>query len=459
MTDRARMLKTLTLSATAGLVALVAGVAPATAREIQVGSRGPGPDQFDSINVQQFGPKKPDSVLVLMPGTAGGAGDFTANAKELTAKVDGLAVWALDRRSQVLEDTGTFTKALDDEISPDDAFDYYLGWLTNGGTPAGHYNFLDTSTVPFAKRWGMKVALKDARQVVKQARDTVGGKGEVFLGGHSLGASLSAAYAAWDFDGKPGYKDLDGIVMIDGGLLGSFDAYDKQQAEEQVATLDDQPFLDLLGIGVPEAAGLFAEAGAIFALKDPDGSATTLQNFPLLPADFKPPVPATNEAAFGYAFDRDTSPPALGLLHVNAGTLAASGNPRPWVDGGVTTAANLAAGFGQEPANGVEWFFPRRLTIDTNGANQMKQNDVAKYLGLRLTHTDQIDIPIYAFQSDLTDGAVLKGAERLVKRAKTTKKQSMLVDGDPAYSHLDPLLATPGKNKFTRTVAKFLKEN
>ena len=119
----------------------------------------------------------------------------------------------------------------------------------------------------------------------------------------------------------------------------------------------------------------------------------------------------------------------------------------------------LAKGFGQEPANGVEWFFPRRLTIDTNGANQMKQNAVAKYLGLRLKHTNQIDIPIYAFQSDLTDGAVLKGAERLVKRAKTTKKQSMLVDGDPAYSHLDPLLATPGKNKFTKTVAKFIKQN
>ena len=84
---------------------------------------------------------------------------------------------------------------------------------------------------------------------------------------------------------------------------------------------------------------------------------------------------------------------------------------------------------------------------------------VAKYLGLRLTHTDEIDIPIYAFQTDLTNGAVLKGAERLVKKAATTKKQSMLVDGDPSYSHLDPLLATPGKNKFTKTVAKFIKAN
>jgi len=454
----ARLLKTTIVAATTALLAGAAATS-ASAREIQVPSKGPGPAQFDSVTVQQFGPKKPDRVLVLMPGTSGGAGDFTANAEELTKKIDGLAVWAIDRRSQVLEDTGTFEKALKGEITPEAAFDYYLGWLTDSTPPAQHYNFFDSSTVPFAKKWGMKVALEDARQVVKQAHDAAGKKGEVFLGGHSLGASLAAAYAAWDFNGKPGYKDVDGIVMIDGGLLGSFDAYNKQQAEEQVATLDDEPFLDLLGIGVPEASGLFAEAGAIFAIKEPDAPSTVLQNYPLLPADFKPPVPATNEAAFAYAFDRDTSPAALALLHVNAGSLAPSGDPRAWVDGGVTTAKNLAAGFGQEPANGVEWFFPRRLTIDTNGANAMKQNDVAKFLGLRLTHTNEIDIPIYAFQTDLTNGAVLKGAEKLVKRAQTTKKQSMLVDGDPAYSHLDPLLATPGKNKFTKTVAKFIKEN
>ena len=58
------------------------------------------------------------------------------------------------------------------------------------------------------------------------------------------------------------------------------------------------------------------------------GPATTLQGYPLLPAEFKPPVPATNRAVFGYAFDRDTSPPELGLLHVNAGGLAAS----TWLD-------------------------------------------------------------------------------------------------------------------------------
>ncbi|UJA19440.1 alpha/beta fold hydrolase [Thermoleophilia bacterium SCSIO 60948] len=429
----------------------------ADARSIRVASPGPGPDEFDGVDVYQYGPKKPRKVLVLMPGTSGGAGNFALVAKDLVRRVDGLAVWALDRRSQPLEDTSRFEQALAGEITPDAAFDYYLGWITNGGEPTDHYRFFDTDDAPYAVDWGMQTALDDARAVVRKAKAAGPKRPKVYLGGHSLGASLAAAYAAWDFDGRAGFEDLAGIVMIDGGLLGSFDAYDLEQAQEQMATLEDDPFLDLLGIGIPESAGLFAEAGAIFARLDPDGAATTLQEFPLLPASFKPDVPVTSRALLGYVFDRDTSPQDLRLLHVNAGGLADQGDPRDWVEGGVTTSAALAKTFGREPANGVEWFFPRRLTIDTNGANQMRQNEVAEYLGLRLEHTNEIDIPIYAFQTDLTNGGVLMGAERLVRRARTTSKQSLLVDGDPRFSHLDPLTATPSKNLFAKTVASFLR--
>jgi pimeloyl-ACP methyl ester carboxylesterase len=444
------------IAAIACASALVAA-APASAAEkqIQVKSNGPGPSQFDSIDVHTFGPKNPKQVLVLMPGTQGGAGDFTLTARELVDRRKGLAVWAIDRRSQVLEDTGNFAAADRGEIGLQEMYDYYLGWLTNGGTPAEHFNFLDTSTVPFAQDWGMEVALEDARAVVRKA-----GKGgrSVLLGGHSLGASLAAAYAAWDFGGNAGFKDVDGIVLIDGGLLGSFDAFDLEQAQAQVETLDEQPFLDLLGIGIPEAAGLFAEIGGLYAKHDPMGDAATLQNSPLLPEEFKPPVPVTNRGLFGYAFDRDTSPESLGLLHVNAGGLADSGDPRDWVDGGVTPIANLAETFGQEPANATEWYFPRRLTIDTNGANDMRQNDVAKFLGLRLKHTKRINVPIYAFQTDLTEGGVLRGANELVKQAKTKKKDSMLVDGAPEQSHLDPLTAAAGENEFLDTVEDFIGE-
>lgn len=437
-----------------GCLAVSATPAAAADRLVTYASDGPGPEQFDHVYARQIGPSKADRVLVLMPGTQGGAGDFTLLAHDLIKRVDDLQVWSIDRRSQVLEDTGMFAKALDGEATLEEMFDYYLGWITNGGTPADHYDFLDPDTVPFAREWGMETALDDARKVVRAA----GKKGrQVILGGHSLGASLTAAYGAWDFNGKPGFKDVDGLVLIDGGLLGSFDAYDLAQAQQQIAELEtSNPFLDLLGTGIPEAAGLLAETGAINAVLDPSGPATALQTFPLLPSVFDPGPPVTNRGLVGNAFDRDTSPPELTLLHVNAGRLGASGDPRDWEDGGVTPVSRLAENFGQEPSNGVEWYFPKRLTIDTNGANDLVQNDVTDYLGLRLFHVRKINVPIYAFQTDLTNGGVLGGARALVKKARTKKRDSMLVNGAPEQSHLDPLTAAPKKNEFLHTVVDFL---
>ena len=68
-------------------------------------------------------------------------------------------------------------------------------------------------------------------------------------------------------------------------------------------------------------------------------------------------------------------------------------------------------------------------------------------------------MPIYAFQTDLTNGGVLRGAKALVKQAKTAKKDSMLVDGAPEQSHLDPLTAAAGDNEFLDTVEKFISAN
>src|SRR5687768_3140121 len=108
MTERAaRLIRTTMLVAVIGLL-LGAASAAAASRQIEVASKGPGPAQFDHVDVHQYGPKKPKRVLVLMPGTNAGAGNFTAVAKDLVKRVDGLAVWNVDRRSQVLEQTEVF---------------------------------------------------------------------------------------------------------------------------------------------------------------------------------------------------------------------------------------------------------------------------------------------------------------------------------------------------------------
>ena len=116
----------------------------------------------------------------------------------------------------------------------------------------------------------MNVAVEDIRKVVKAA-----GKGgrTVVLGGHSLGGSITTAYATWDFNGKPGAKDLAGLVYIDGGSLGGTPPT-AEQAQASLDRLQDpsqSPFLDLLGLGVPWAAGVFNAVGSTAGLEDPDG--------------------------------------------------------------------------------------------------------------------------------------------------------------------------------------------
>jgi hypothetical protein len=445
------------VAAALALGLLAPPAAPARERMVAIKAPpAPGPASYDRVFVRQFGPAGGRKVLVLMPGTIGGAGSFTLIARELVKRIHGLQVWAIDRRTQVLEDTSMFRAALRGTVGLQEMFDYYLGWI-DGATPPTHWANRDPNNFPFARGWGMKVALSDARAVVRRARR--GGR-EVVLGGHSLGASLTAAYGAWDFAGRPGFRQLEGLVLIDGGLLGTFRSI-RTRAEAQQALADlagSSPFFDLLGLGVPEAAGVFAEVGGIYAGRAPTGSAQTLQDFSLLPPALNPPFTVTNRALLGYAFDRDTSPAELSLIHVNAGGLAGSGDPRDWVDGGVTPVARLAATFGQEPSNGVEWYFPRRLTIDTNGASAMRRDAAAKVLGLRLFHTRRIDLPIYAIETDLAGGEVLRGARRLIRRARTTRRESKLVDVDPLFSHLDPLIAAPSRNRFLKTVVPFLRK-
>lgn len=445
----------LVAAAFAAAVLVTAGPAAAagTTTTIQ-GTDAPGtPPELNKVFVTKFGPSKADRVLVLVPGTIGGAGDFTLVAEEIASRVPDLQVWALDRRSQALEDTSLFSQALNGQASPDQAFDYYLRWLVDSSIQP-HYQPLDVGQFPFASEWGLEVALEDLRNVVKAA-----GKGgrEVILGGHSLGASTAVAYSTWAFGKRPGYRDIDGLVLIDGGLLGTFDGFTAEQAQAQLDTLASQPFADLLGLGLPWTAGVFAESGALYAKLAPTAQSTA-QQFPLLPPQFNPGFPVTNRGLLGYAFDADTSPQSLALIHVRSGQLAASGDPRDWVDGEVTPIARLADTFAQEPANGVEWYFPRRLTIDVNGADRLKRNAVTKLLGLRPFHTRDVDVPLYAFQTSLTQGDVLAGARRFVKRSAIRNGDATYVDGSATTAHLDPLTAAPETNQFLDTVVPFLKD-
>ena len=443
--------------------ALAAGsAAAATTVTLPVGAAPGTPAKYNKVFVTKYGPASAKRVLVLVPGTIGGAGDFSLLGPELVKHVPGLAVWAMDRREQALEDSSRMQQALDGTIPVQKAFDYYLGWIADQ-TITTHYQPLMGKDYAFMKNWGMQVNMNDLRRVVLAA-----GKGgrKVILGGHSLGASFAAGYAAWDFAGKPGYKDIAGIVAIDGGLLGSFDSITSAaQAKAALAKLDvtaknpDGPWANLLKLpGFPWTTGAFAELGALAALTAP-GERSAFQDFALLPAQFKPPVPATNEGLLGYAFDASTSPKALSLIQVRAGNLAATGDPRPWQNGEVTPIQNLARGFGGGKVDGVDWYYPSRLNVDTNAASPMTATAAAKALGLRLKWLSKVDIPYYAFQTSLTGrrNGVVNGAKAFARKSKVPKGGLVIVDGKATTSHLDPLFAAPATNQFLKTVVPFLK--
>src|SRR3954451_7924457 len=436
----------------AAILACLILPAAASAAEVRTTVPGwagaPGPARDDKQEVTKFGSPRAKTVLVLVPGTNGGRGDFTLTAREIVARVPGVQVWAVDRRSQQLEDTTVFARALRGQVSLRQMFDYYAGWIADPSIQP-HYQPPDPATLGFAAGWGLRVQLEDVRRVVQQARR--GGR-RVVLGGHSLGASVAVAYASWDFAGHPGYKDLAGVVLVDGGLRGSFDSANLGQARERLAAIRKQPFLDLLGLGLPWVTGVLAETGAVLALKDPTAPSMA-QDFAFLPAQFKPPIPATNRGLFGYAFDESTSPASLSLIHVRAGSLSAGGD---WGDGEVTPLRRLAETFGQEPANAVEWFYPARLNLDVDAASPLAQNAAARLLGLRLRWSRSVDLPVYALQSSLTKGAVLRGARSFVRRARTPPDRAVYVDASAEQSHLDPLTAAPDRNVYLRTVAPFL---
>jgi hypothetical protein len=367
-------------------------------------------------------------------------------ARAIVGRLPGWKVWSVDRRENRLEDHSVLRPVVGRDRPAQDAFRYYLESLTDTSiTP----RFAPVTDAPYARRWGMGVAVRDLRNVVRAARR--GGR-TVVLGGHSLGATIAIAYATWDFRGRAGAQDLAGLVLIDGGSGGA--PIRRSEAREQLEQLGgESPFLDLSGFGLPWAIGVLNAVGSTLVVQEPDAPAL-LAAWQPLPANLRPPVPATNAAGYGYAVDNDTSPPNLALVRMHIGALAAAGDPRPWADGELGTVARAAEMFsGIVGIDGTAWYHPRRLSIDGQAVAGGVANPAQRLLGVRATHGRDLELPIYAIETSLGAGRVLKGARALARRSDVPVT---LVDRHTTYDHIDPLSALPGRNAFVKTVIPFL---
>jgi pimeloyl-ACP methyl ester carboxylesterase len=336
------------VAALAALGAVAAASAPPATAAVEFerlqGFAAPGtPAKLNKVGVLKVGSPRARNVLILNPGTSSSAAYFAPLAKDIVRRARGWQVWGVERRENLLEDHSLINRAKAGRASNQRVFDYYLGYLTKPEV-IDHFRSIPDSEVPFARRWGMRVEVEDLRRVVRAAR-RLGGK--VVMGGHSLGGSITTAYATWDFRSRAGARDLAGLVYIDGG--SSPTPLTAEEASQRLTQLETgSPWLSFGGISAP-FAGLFNVVASTGVLRDPNG-VSELQTWPLLPANLKPPAPTTNIAQYGFALDTETSPPALVAAQAHLGRLASRGARR--AGSGPASSRRSAATPGCSPAPG-----------------------------------------------------------------------------------------------------------
>ncbi|MFF4008554.1 alpha/beta hydrolase [Streptomyces sp. NPDC001717] len=422
--------------AAAAALLLATGTAPAASaapaprpsvREAYVSLRGadaPGPAAEDRIRVLKAGSPRARQVLVLEPGQFAAAGSLAPVARQLAARLPDTEVWAVDRREQNLADLDGF------RLPPDRAAEHYLG---------GHYRSRSPQSAPYVGEWGLAVELADLRRVVLAARD--GGRRQVVLGGHSWGGTIALAYAGWDFDGRPGHRDLSGLLLIDAGVHDAFAGegityrLTAEQADARRARIEGgEVFDEALNMGRTETYAILMQLAGGYATAAPDRPSELAAH---LPAWLRPPAGTgvTNAGLVEWLY---ATHPMVPDISVN-----------PDFTPPAALARALAA---PEPAL-YQWYWPSRLTLDLEAADAFADTDVARRLGLRLRHTREIDVPLYSFQTGLTHGTVNASARWLVGQSRIT---SATYAENEAMTHLDPLFASPGRNAFVDTAVPFL---
>ncbi len=447
------------------VVAFAFGIGAQSATALNVtwmqGAVAPGtPARYDKVGVLKVGAPSARNVLVLEPGTSAAAAYFVPLAKWIVSKLPGWQLWAVQRRESLLEDQSELNLAKQGRANAVQVFDYYLGWITDKSVtdhmPAG---FLSLGPA-YAKDWGMNVAVGDLRRVIAAARK-LGGK--VVLGGHSLGGSVVTAYATWDFGGHAGADGLSGLVYDDGGSGPAESASTARAALAQLDAPSATPWLAFGGITAP-FAGLLTDTGAMSVLQAPNAPSLG-QQFPLLPADLKPSVSATNEAQYGYALNVGTSPMSLiaAQAHLGRGISARTvGGYHPWNGAGALTPivrfAQMFAGAGILGAGGTEWYFPQRLTDDTaavgNGIANPAQHvlDLHATMGRHLPHS----LRILAISTALGGSRVLDAARVLARQSGIPARNLTLINRQHTYAHNDPAGAYPN-NVFFDELVPFLR--
>jgi hypothetical protein len=446
----------------AALAAPAVQAAPATKFTRVAGLKVAGtPAKYDKVGVLQIGSAKAKNILVLNPGTSASAAYFAPLARSIVQQAPDWQVWSVERRENLLEDQSVIDQAKAGKATPQQLFDYYLGWINNKSI-TNHFAMIPDASVAYAKQWGMSTEIQDLRVIVKRAQSSARRlHGKVVVGGHSLGGTITSAYATWDFGGRAGANGLAGLLFIDGGSGPT--PVTPAAARDSLSRLDaasTSPWLQFGGIPAP-FTGLFNSTGSLGALLDPNAPSLG-QASGLLPANIVPAQPVTNVGQYGYALDVKTSPPGLAAAQAHLGTLG-TGNPAGWDDTGALTPirrmADVFSGWGLKGLDGTAWYHPLRLTMDAGAVAAGNRNAAQRVLDVHATHGRDLprDLKMYAFGAALGGQRVLDATKALARQSHIPSKNLTLVDRHTTYAHNDPNTADPSKNDFLKRLIPWLR--
>jgi pimeloyl-ACP methyl ester carboxylesterase len=454
------------------------------------------PADLDFVRVVRYRvdadpPKPARAVAVLMPGFLGGAGSYDPLARAIVRRSAGdeaFEAWAIDRRSNLLEDHHGLDVA---EVKKDP--EIALGYYFEEGEAEGKKfkGFLQAEDVAFESEWGLETTIGDLAAVIGVVAEA-DRKARVVLVGHSLGASIVEEYAAWDFAGKPGYAELAGLVLIDGMtrnegaatlpvtkdeyLEGKSDGFLSTPGLEKLRAGQPYVALPFLGLDIYPVAAITAMRSRLFPeqiVKDyyRDKAFQTLLSLDEVPK-------MTNRGAMGLGFDNESN--GVSFAAVSCGTskggptekyasLLGSTLSHPsdpdatydWIEFDQTKPAehtstdDITRSWYEGPGlDFAEWYFPARLSGDAPAAGSlvMKPGDwPLDEQNLRATHGAEMDLPILGAVAGLVGDlkaldplrALVKdvpiGAGRPLAGTPRTATDAFRVVDITALTHIDPL--------------------
>ena len=117
----------------------------------------------------------------------------------------------------------------------------------------------------------------------------------------------------------------------------------------------------------------------------------------------------------------------------------------------------MFSGLGVANADGTEWYFPERLTIDSGAVDNGNSNPAQRVLGVsaRLGRRLPRRLLIYAFGARLGGAAVLQDAQSLAAQSGIPASNLLLINRQGTYAHNDPAGAYP-HNAFFAGLMRFL---